>query len=1174
MNNSLSKLFLAALSLCLSTTATAQRFYNLTASQVEIDSVLPYFSYNRQLTGYYADSVYTVTIKYPEFIDMSAADIERYKRLTAEVPPVLPKVTQSVGYNRRKPMLTAGFTPIVYRNGKYQFLVSFMLDVSATPKPNSHIRKSKSLLAATADRYKSHSVLASGNWAKIRVPSTGFYRLTPEIVKKAGFTDINKVKIYGYGGNLQSEVLSGAEIKKTDDLTEVPTATINGSRVFYAKGPVYYSNNLRVRNPYSSYGYYFITQNEDTALVCDSATLVSANYPAEIDRHALYEVDAFSWYHGGRNLFDKEEIQSGFSRKYVFKKKGEGAASLLQVAVTAATASNVKVSFNNSVVGTQTVSIPTEYDKAAINKREYSVNGNEQYDTITLEVLSGGPVRLDYIDVKYAASPVSPDINTANLPTPEYVYNITNQDHHADPQADMVIIIPTSQKWCDQAERLKAFHEAHDNMRLNIVPADELYNEFSSGTPDAAAYRKYLKMLYDRATTDADMPKYLLLFGDGSFDNRMLTPEMNGKDPDDYLLCYESEDSYNEITCYVDDGWFCLLDDGEGTDPQRHDMPDVAVGRLPVTTAAEAKVVVDKTISYMENRNAGAWQNTIMFMGDDGDKNIHMQAADAAATLADTLCPGYIIKKVMWDAYERQTSSNGNTYPDVTKLIKQQQTNGALIMNYSGHGVENQISHEKVLTLSDFVGFTNKNLPLWITASCDIMPFDGVSETIGETAILSEKGGAVAFFGTTRTVYASYNKRINEAYIRYVLGTDSNGNPISIGEAQRLAKCELITTGQDRTTNKLQYSLLGDPAVILQQPRLNIIVDSINGKPANDVVQLKAGSIAKISGHIEKNADFNGVITATVRDANELVTCRMNDVKETTTAFQYYDRTKIIFQGTDSVKQGSFEFSLAIPLDISYTSGTGLINLFAVSSDKSLTAHGKCEAFTLNGSSANANDSIGPSIYCYLNSPSFVNGGNVNPTPFFVAEITDDNGINSSGNGIGHNLQLIIDGKKSMTYDLNDNFSFDFGSYTSGSTYYSIPELEAGAHKLLFRAWDTYNNASTTELSFNVVKALKPNFFSVSVTDNPASESTTFIINHDRTGSELDVELQIFDMAGRQLWNHTESGVSSDNTYTLTWDLTTDGGARLQTGVYLYRVRISSDGSSKTSKAQKLIVIN
>ena len=226
----------------------------------------------------------------------------------------------------------------------------------------------------------------------------------------------------------------------------------------------------------------------------------------------------------------------------------------------------------------------------------------------------------------------------------------------------------------------------------------------------------------------------------------------------------------------------------------------------------------------------------------------------------------------------------------------------------------------------------------------------------------------------------------------------------------------------------------------------------------------------------------------------------------------------------------------------------------------------------MGGSQLADNDSIGPSVYCYLNSPSFSNGDCVNSTPYFVAEITDKDGINASGAGIGHDMQLIIDGKQLQTYSLNDNFTFDFGSYTKGSTYYNIPELEEGKHSLQFRVWDILNNVSIAELQFEVRRGVKPSL-SVACTKNPARESTTFVVAHDRMDSEVSVVIDVFDMSGRQLWRHEESGVSTGANYTVDWDLTVDGGMKLQTGVYLYRVHLTADGGTTISKAKKLVVI-
>lgn len=1174
-------LFWLFLLVAVTANAQRQRFFNLTVEDIEIDSLLPQFTYAIPVGENYADSVYQLEIRYPEFIDMSKQDEARYAKLCGSPLPSLPSITQQMVVEKKKGILEFSLVPLVERDGKKQFLVSFMIAMTSRPNASSS-KKAKNVAKASgaADRYASHSVLASGRWAKIRVPSDGVYQLTEALVKKAGFSNLAHVKIYGYGGNLQNEKLVGSELAELDDLPEVPSCTVNGKRLFYGKGPVSWNNasaTRRTRNPYSNYGYYFLTESDETPLSVDSAAFLQSFYPSADDYHSLHEIDNYSWYQGGRNLFENSPINAGSSKVYTLPNTAHATSGVLSVSVTAGQATTVQVEFNDSLVGQQVISLG-EYDKGSESRAIYSVEGLRATDSIKISTISGGPARLDYISMAYNQPRPAPDLAQGSFPSPEYVYNITNQDHHADKEVDMVIIIPTSQKLLSPAQRLADFHEQHDSLKVKIVPADELYNEFSSGTPDANAYRRYLKMLYDRAETEEQQPKYLLLFGDAVWDNRMLTSDCKAFDPDDYLLAFESENSFSELYCYVDDGWFTLLDDGEGTNQLSSDKQDVAVGRFPVTTLTDAEAVVDKTISYAEDANAGAWQNVIVFMGDDGNQNLHMRDVNETADKISSLYPNYQVKKVMWDAYTRVSSSTGNTYPEVSSIIKQQQALGALIFDYAGHGRPDQISHELVLRLNDFRNFSNSNLPLWITASCDIMPFDGTEATIGETALLNSKGGAVAFYGTTRTVYANYNKSLNTTFLKYVL-RQVDGKPTPLGEAQRLTKNEMITTGQDRTANKLQYSLLGDPALSLNLPRQNMVIDSLAGVKMGtaDLPELRAGAIVTIKGHVEKNGladnSFNGLVTVVVRDTRELVTCKKNDPIQTKTAFTFYDRQKTLYTGSDSVRNGFFEMTFAVPRDINYADGTGLINTYAVSSDHQSLANGAESRFLVNGTDSVSNDSIGPSIYCYLNSPSFVNGGTVNATPYFVALVTDKDGINASGSGIGHDLQLTIDGDMQKTYNLNDHFTFDFGSFTKGSTYYNIPELSEGPHTLTFRAWDVLNNPSTAKLSFNVVKGLQPEIASVSCTNNPATTSTTFIVTHNFMGSQVDLVIDVFDMSGRLLWQHSESGVSSSNAYTVSWDLTVDGGARLQTGVYLYRVRLSSDGGSQATKAKKLVVI-
>ena len=1155
----------------------AQEYVSLTAQQVRIDSLLPVYTYQKQLGSHYADSVWHVSIEYPLFIDMSPADVKRYRQISGEPLPAWPEVSQSVEVARKQGVLEVSFVPLVFRNGKYQKLVFFKLNVTATPVARTRGTRS------AKDRYADHSVLQSGTWAKISVPKTGFYQLTDALIKKAGFSDPSKVRLYGYGGALQPEKLTGDYLAETDDLEEVPTCVIDGRRLFYGVGPVNWetaATTVRTRNPYSSTGCYFLTdwepspsQGEDstdtlaTPMYVSEEEFVAAHYPSANDYHDLYEVDDFAWYHGGRNLFDKTLFSIDSPRSYTLYSNGD--TGTLSVALTYDGSISATIAVNDSVIGTVTRRASLDsYTEAEENITNYDLtNLKAGENTVTITQTSGANLRLDYLSLTLAAPKTMTDLHASDLPAPDFHYLIMNQDHHADEAVDMVIIIPTNQQVVSEAERIKAWHEEHDGLRVRIVPADELYNEFSSGTPDATAYRRYMKMLYDRADTDQDQPRYLLLFGDGAWDNRMLCADWDDYDPDDFLLCFESENSFSHVSCYVSDDFFCLLDDEEVIQEgsSYKGKPDVAVGRYPARTLDQAKVLVDKTLSYAANEFAGPWQNVICMMGDDGNGNSHMITADRVATLIEQNYPGYQVKKIYWDAFQRVSSATGYSYPEATRQIKQQMTDGALFMNYNGHGAPYAFSHELVMKLADFEASTTNRLPLWLTASCDIMPFDGQEDNIGETVMLSQKGGGVAFFGTTRTVYANYNEAMNLAFTGYVLTPG-----YTIGEAARQAKCDLVSTGRDTSPNKLQYTLLGDPALPLACPKAQVVVDSINGQAVGSDITLGAGSIAKVTGHVvrgnEVATDFRGIVAATVRDAEETIVCKLNDTSSqgAETPFVYKDRTKTLYQGSDSVSQGVFHFTFAVPKDISYTDGSGLMTLYAVDNDKTETAHGQTDGFYLTDSEIASNDSIGPSIFCYLNSRSFSNGDKVNATPYFFAELYDESGINASGSSIGHDLELVIDGETSLTYNLNDYFTFNFGDYRSGTVSFSIPALSYGSHTLQFRAWDVLNNSSVSQLSFVVSDDISSGNLNVICTKNPAWDWTTFLITQSMAGSEMDVLMEVFDVAGRQLYKRTVKGATTNGSFVLNWNINLSGGSYLQTGVYLCRFTVG--GASKTVK--------
>ena len=1161
----------------------AQDFFNLTPDQVRIDDTLPVFQHNVELGENYNNLSWLVGIEYPEYLDMTDNDLRRYFNLTRDTMPETPEINTHLSVTRKKGKLTVSFVPIVFKDGRFKKLVSFKLNIQLI---KSNLAKTR--VGEEEKRYADNSVLANGSWAKIRVAQTGIHELTEATIRKAGFTDLSKVRIYGYGGALQPERLTLSYMQSTDDLQEVPSVYVGGRRLFYAKGPVTMGSGTRTRNPYSNYGYYFITQGDTEPLTVDEQTFKASFYPSEEFRNTLYEVDDYAWYAGGRNLYDSQAFGTGVSHDYKLSSHPTCTSGKVTVAVTADRQLSVAVSVNGNDVGSFNTSNIGQYDKAKVTTKSFIATLQAE-NTVTIKQNGEGEMKLDYIIVTNDSISPAPDLAATQFPTAEYVYRITNQNLHAHKAVDMTIVIPTSQKWLQEAERLKTLHETRDGMTVRIVPLDEIENEFSSGTPDATAIRRYMKMMYDRAQGEDDMPKYLLLFGDAAWDNRMNSQDWKRFDQMDFITCFESENSLSSTESFVTDDFLVMLDDGEQlvTSGQYSGTPDVAVGRLPARTLDQAKTLVDKIESYLSDDVTGDWRNTVVFMGDDGNANIHMADADEAAEEVRKLAPSIDVKKVMWDAYQLESGATGNTYPDVTRQIKQYMQSGALIMDYCGHGRADCISHEMVLSLNDFCSIRTKKMPLWITASCDIMPFDGQEDNIGETSMLYADGGAIAFFGTSRTVYADRNKTMNMALLKYLFTKDANGKYPTVGEASRKAKEELATKVQgavegkfeDLTINKLQYSLLGDPAVRLHIPDMTVSIDSINGMPVqkDGLVVMAAGEKVKVTGHVEGSEglanDFNGVVTANIKGTQEKIVCRLNNDPDADAPFEYYDRTSTIYRGSDSIRAGRFCVEFIVPRDIKYSDSPGQILLYA-NDNLGRQANGNSYNIAFNGTKEEMADSIGPSIFCYLNSKSFTNGERVHPTPFFMAEINDESGINATGTGIGHDMQVVVDNQMAKTYVVNDYFTFDFGSFTSGTVGYQLPELDEGKHTLTFRAWDIYNNSSSATIDFYVDPKAAPKVFDVECTANPASTSTTFRVLHDRVGSDMDVTVEIYDISGRKLAAVRQQDTPVTNIMTIDWDLTTPGGSRIGNGVYLYRVKMNTSNGEIATKAKKLIILS
>lgn len=759
---------------------------------------------------------------------------------------------------------------------------------------------------------------------------------------------------------------------------------------------------------------------------------------------------------------------------------------------------------------------------------------------------------------------IDPGASTA-FPVPEIMGVVPNQNLHGIAQADMVIL--THPNFVSQAEKLAQAHRYKDNMTVEVVTTDQVYNEFSSGTPDATAYRWIMKMLFDRASTSTnpnDLPKYLLLFGRGTFDNRELILGHGNN----FILTYQAENSYSKTDSYVTDDYFGLLSDNKGTD-LNSDLLDIAIGRFPVTSAQEATIMVNKTISYMNNTNKGNWKNQLCFLGDDGgnagDGMAHINQADNLATSVAKEFPAFEVNKIYLDAFQQEYSASGESYPLARSKFLNLLANGLFLVNYTGHAGPAGWSNESIFTIADAKALSNKCLPIFVAATCSFSEFDKRTVSAGEEVVLNPAGGGIGIFAAARSVFSPGNSSLNIAFWTNLF-RKANGEPMRVGDVVTYAKNNVGSQ-----LNKLSYVYLGDPAVKLNCPtKFKVLTTTINENQAQGNDTLSALQVATVEGVVAnddsaKVADFNGIVHITVYDKIQRITTLNNHDDGSMT---YDDRPCILFSGNAEVTDGSFNFTFKLPKDIKYNYGGGRINYYAHDNNSGFEAQGYFENFVIGGSdTTNTTESNEPTVQVYLNSEKFVSGSKVNESPLFMANISDPNGVNTVGSGIGHDLLLTVDEDSRQSYVLNDFFQSKLNCYTAGAVKYKLSDLAEGKHTLTFRAWNLLNVSTTRTIGFEVVKGLTPEILTVYNYPNPAKTSTKIIVEHDRPETIVTTTVEIFDLAGRKVWSFSQPG--SDD---ISWDLMSNG-TRVKAGVYLYRVNIKTTNSDICSKTQKIFII-
>ncbi len=775
---------------------------------------------------------------------------------------------------------------------------------------------------------------------------------------------------------------------------------------------------------------------------------------------------------------------------------------------------------------------------------------------------------------------------------PKIVKQISNQNIHGAPVPSLIII--TTNELLQEAKRLALFHKNEDQITTLVVTQEEVFNEFSSGTPDASAYRLMNFYFYNRwlkETKNAEnCPIQFLLFGDGAFDNRRISKTwgLETSKEEELLLTYQSKNSLN-IYSYTSDDFFGKLNPLEDEQTIGAKKLTIGIGRIPARTVSEAKPVVDKIISYALNKDIGIWKSRACFIADNADpysNYSHLRQANEMSEFAHQLQPELIIKKIFLDAYNKETVNGLTTFPSAKRNLFDELNKGILFLNYTGHGSPFAWTDEQILTLPDMLNFQYPHLPVWITATCDFSNFDNPKKSGGESVFLHPTSGAIALFTTTRVVMDIDNLALNRKILKSLLEKDIDGRPNLFGNILKNAKNE---RGGNDTINKLNFMLLGDPALRLRIPVFRAVISEINGQSLenNKEISLHALEKIKLKGSIQDingvvNGDFSGNIILTVFEgAEERKTLEENIPKgiEKTTSFEDY--LGLIYTGTSKVKSGYFESTFIVPKDLTYSKKRGKINLYAYSPSLKKEAMGISKSIRIEGGKGahQSLDTIPPKILdCYLNKKSKNNFFLVGKTPIFVAEVFDLSGINLTGSGVGHNISLVIDNNFNHSFILNNYFQADNSKIGQGKITFPLPELEEGDHTATFIVWDIFNNVAKKSFSFRVNDDLSPVVSQVRAFPNPAKkgQTITFEIFTDSPNEEFNASLELFDFTGKLIARQKNIFIKTlvNQSFKVKWQALNMYNLPLETGFYFYRWTLKKKNKTQQTTSSGSLIIN
>ncbi len=1109
--------------------------------------------------------------------------------------------------------------------------------------------------ALPVTHYAPDSRLAEGKWVKISVATTGLYRITTSQLRQWGFSNPEKVYVYGYGGHRIPDLLNASNY--IDDLPAVQQLADAQGIVFYAEGPDKWVTSAGdykhcKNNIYTNYGYYFVSDVEPESVPeiksCGVAEL-SANAATTFLERVHHERDITQPGEVGYTLVG-ESFQSQPTVRVTLPTPDAVPDTTAWVEVVAVskifTATTLSISVNGRTLTKNTGdNVAATPNSGYISATQTTSRHVFDFSSSTAEigvtfnnVTQAQGAWLDYVSLNYhrhlrlpqegvlafstssssvrfsgegltvwdVTSPLDIKVmntraeggvtgwtndyhgerdyvafsSSAKLPQPVFVRQVRNQNLHGQEPVEMLILTTGAARAA--SERIADLHrQAINPLTVRVVNVEDVYNEFSSGMADVSGLRKYLKMNYDRgnAADTTDRLRYVLLMGKATTDNRHLSSaaaSLEGLTIPVWMGGSERQ-QYSDNDAFGTDDFIAILGDDSGLTLGLDDL-SVAVGRIPVTTAEQAKSIVDKIEQYAGSSKKTSWKNQFIFLCDAGDEGIH---AKQSQEMIDEMLKTDNLQVMNWRVYTDAYTLESGAYRGARDELYRHLDEGVLWWNYIGHANNHSLGNGGIVTYNDINNMYLNKVPVLFAATCDFLRWDSSTTSGGEILFFERYGGCIAMISATRPVYITDNGYLTKAMGRAMQKRDETGRLPRLGDIYRNAKNNILNSyGEHRSnTNRLRYVLMGDPALELQMPSNVVTLDSIDGKSLTGEEQLVVPALGRpvLSGSVrtpegEVIADFNGNVEITLYDAEQSNSTLDSDPE---TRVTYDQQGPKIYVGVAKVNNGKYSLRTTLPGEISDNFRPATLNMYAYSTSDAREAVGTNSDFYVYGIDTTApKDTVAPEItMMVLNHESFKDGDTVNENPMLIANAVDNVGLNISTSGVGHQMSLTLDRLNNHT-DASLYFTPSADDPAAGTINYPLEGLTDGAHTLRLRVWDTSGNSSSRGIEFFVQSGLTPKIHDIYTDTNPASTEANFYISHNRPDQLLTVTVTVYNLMGKAVWSGTASGIADMFTSApVTWNLQDYSGRRVPRGIYLYRAEITDkNGLSHDTGSRRIAV--